>query len=77
MKLSNFPTEPLFSRSGVTVAELKKYIADWPETNRDGEPTEVWVRDGDGYSHPCGVVYPLNVRTMDDGSKTSDLLFEP
>lgn len=29
----------------MTIRELKDFIKDWPETNIDGEPYEVWIGD--------------------------------
>ena len=30
----------------MTIKELKEIIKDWPETTKDGEPTEVWIETG-------------------------------
>lgn len=68
---------PLVSKMGVTVAELKKHIADWPETDAVGEPTEVWLETGHQLSSPCMSIELLNYRMRDDGTHTSDLLFCP
>jgi hypothetical protein len=68
---------PLFSKTGVTVAELKKHIADWPETDAMGEPTEVWLETGRELSSPCMSIELLNHRIHEDGTETSDLLFCP
>ena len=46
--------------NGMTVAELKKRIADWPETDQYGEPTEVWIETGDGESNQVKSIWPLN-----------------
>lgn len=67
----------LVSRMGVTVAELKKHIADWPETDAMGEPTEVWLETGYQLSSPCMSIELLNCRIRDDGTHTSDLLLCP
>lgn len=45
---------------GLTVAEFKKLIADWPETDIDGEPTEVWISTGVNLSSPVVEVSQLN-----------------
>lgn len=66
---------PLYNNSGLTVAELKRHIEHWPETNERGEPTEVWIETGENLSGPCVAVEVLNRRTLEDGSETSDLLF--
>lgn len=44
----------------LTVKELKAFIADWPETDKDGEPAEVWVETGDNLSSPAIEVCKLN-----------------
>lgn len=67
----------LVGDAGLTVAELKRHIADWPETDANGDPTEVWIETGDSISGPCVAVELLNLRTKEDGSSTSDLLFRP
>jgi hypothetical protein len=68
---------PILVRSVVTVAELKAFIADWPETDTNGEPTEVWVETGQDLTSPCTEVWPLNLRIRGDGTPTSDLCFNP
>jgi hypothetical protein len=70
------PLAPI-ARAPVTVAELKRHIANWPETDSMGEPTEVWIETGKKLSSPCMAVELLNYRIKDDGSPTSDLLFCP
>jgi len=52
---------------GVTVKELKDAIKDWPETGRDGEPTEVWIETGWCLTSPVVAVSRLNRRT--DGKR--------
>ena len=32
--------------NGLTVKELKTIVADWPEVDHLGEPTEVWIETG-------------------------------
>lgn len=39
--------------NGITIKELKQYIANLPETNVDGEDFEVWLQSGDNVSSPC------------------------
>lgn len=65
---------PIFRKEGIRVAELKRVVADWPETDAEGEPTEVWNQTGFGLSSPCVSVEILNKRTRDDGSPTADIL---
>ena len=45
---------------GMTVADLKRIIAEWPDEDASGEPTEVWVMTGHGLSSPVVEVCPLN-----------------
>ena len=68
---------PRLIRSCVTVAELKAMIADWPEIDAMGEPTEVWLETGQNLTSPCNEVCPLNYRIREDGTPTSDLCFSP
>lgn len=65
--------QPLIT-DGLTVAQLKRHIADWPEIDASGEPTEVWIQTSRG-SCQCLTIDVLNLRTRDDGTETSDLLF--
>lgn len=59
---------------GISVTELKKCIADWPETNDLGKPTEVWLSTGVFTSSPCVEVITLNVRKASNGSESGDIL---
>ena len=36
----------LYTNNGLTVRELKKFIASWPEEDYLGNPTEVWIETG-------------------------------
>lgn len=65
----------LSNPEGITVAELKQHIADWPEIDNQGLPTEVWICDN-GLSGPCRSVTPLTLRELANGSETGDLLLE-
>jgi len=51
--------------SGLTVAELKELIKDWPETDEHGEPCEVWLGDASGLSNVAVEAVPLNYRKAD------------
>lgn len=47
--------------NGLTVAALKVLLKDWPETDKEGTPNEVWVYDEHaGFSWLVVNVYPLN-----------------
>jgi hypothetical protein len=59
------------SKYGISVAELKRLLNEWPETNHKGVPTRVWLSLDEGLSSPCVKVKPLNPH-----SKTPDLLLE-
>ena len=74
---SRHSVQRIVSRMGVTVAELKKHIESWPETDAMGEPTEVWLETGHQLSSPCMSVELLNCRMRDDGTQTSDMLLCP
>jgi hypothetical protein len=63
--------------NGLTVIELKRLVADWPETDAWGEPCEVWIGSRDGTSNVVREVWPLNRRESEDGTKRwADLLLE-
>lgn len=54
---------------GMTVAELKALVRDWPETDAYGEPCEVWLCDGAGLSNQVRMATPLNMRRSENGAK--------
>jgi hypothetical protein len=45
---------------GMTVRDLKELIKDWPETDKYGEPAEVWVETTPGLSSPVRLATTLN-----------------
>jgi hypothetical protein len=55
--------------NGMTVRELKELILDWPETDENGDPCEVWLCDGKGISNQAKKASSLNARESEDGSK--------
>ena len=55
--------------NGMTVAELKAMVRDWPETDEHGDPCEVWLCDGQGLSNQARMATPLNMRQSADGTK--------
>lgn len=55
VKVSLFP-------GGLTVKQLKEAIKNWPETNEDGNPTEVWIETGWCMSSVVVEITPLNKR---------------
>ncbi len=62
--------------NGMTVADLKEAIKDWPETDEHGDPCEVWICcDSGGMSNIAKSITPLNARGGGDGNpKSADLL---
>ncbi len=70
LRLHDFP-------NGMTVAELKKLVRDWPETDEYGDPCEVWLCDARGLSNQAKRAGALNRRQNDDGSKLwADFILE-
>jgi hypothetical protein len=67
--------ESLYFDDCMTVAQLKAYIDNWPETAENGEPCEVWIGDVNGYTNCVKEASPLNFRYSDDKSTCwSDLI---
>lgn len=58
----------------MTVSDLKRIINDWPEYNSEGEPTEVWIGPDAGFSHSVRSIYPLDIKTDENGNKTADII---
>ena len=56
-----------FDGGVMTVADLKEMIKDWPELDRDGEPSEVWMETGWCRSSPVTTAGSLNFREDEDG----------
>ena len=66
-----------FFQNGMTVAELKELLINWPDTDEYGDPCEVWIGDSQGLSNPVFRAEPLNKRQNEDGSKLwADLILE-
>lgn len=65
-------TSILTFNNGLTVAELKKIVADWPDTDPQGNPCEVWVGH-DGGGNQVHEVSRLNYRKEGD-DEWADLL---
>lgn len=55
---------------GMTVAELKDLIKDWPEKHQDGTPTRVLVDHESVLS-----ISPTNWQGVDSSHPTSDITF--
>ena len=63
--------------NGMTVADLKRIVAEWPETAEDGEPCKVWLSDVSGTSNPVHEARPLDKRQSQDGTRHwADLLLQ-
>ena len=46
---------------GMTIRELKKAIASWPEVNENGDDYKVWIEGKRNFLiNQAGVIYPLN-----------------
>jgi hypothetical protein len=76
------PVPPLQEKrfpNGMTVAELKALVRDWPETDQHGEPCEVWLFDQTrSYTNQAVLASPLNMRRSEDGTKLwADLVLGP
>lgn len=56
---------------GLTVRQLKAYLAQIPELTAVGEEAEIWIETGRGLSSPVIRLSPLNVRET-----TCDVLLE-
>ena len=62
-------------KNGMTVKELKELVKDWPEEDRMGDPTEVWVETGENLSSPVTIAGTLNHRIDDKNAREwSDLI---
>lgn len=64
-------------QNGMTVADLKALIRDWPETDGNDEPCEVWIETGDNLSNMVCVATPLNYRVGEAGKVWADILLGP
>jgi hypothetical protein len=62
-------------KNGMTVKELKEIIKDWPEMDKYGDPTEVWVGHNDNLSSPVRELWILN-HDKCDGQESADLLLK-
>jgi hypothetical protein len=61
--------------NGVTVRDLKAWLADVPDERPNGEPTQVWLETGWCVSNPRRELWPLNGRTEQDGRNSCDVIF--
>ena len=50
----------LLSPSGMTIRELKDWVNQLPDKDKNGEDREVWVETGVGLSSPAIRAWPLN-----------------
>ena len=67
-------TKPVSFPEGMTIAELKAVLEDWPEIDAYGNPCEVWVYVGAGISAPITMAETLNRRQKDAGLEWADLM---
>ena len=56
--------------------QLKETILNWPELDRDDEPSQVWIGSGKNTSRPAFEICILNLRELDEGGRTADLLID-
>lgn len=75
--MSEMTFHPLFLRNpeGLTVAQLKGQLAQWPETDEMGEPLRVWLQFSDGIAVVCSEMAPLDLSC--DGEGDGHLLLLP
>lgn len=61
---------PLYLRNpeGLTVAQLKGWLAEWPEIDETGEPTRVWMKVHGNFAVFIGEVQPMDLRSQGGGS---------
>lgn len=57
--------------NGMTVAQLKRVVADWPETRANGEPCEVWMMDINSFTSS----QVKEVWLLKKEGETADILF--
>ena len=62
--------------NGLTVTELKTIVADWPEVDHLGEPTEVWIETGKSLTSWAVEVGTLNYREGSADLLIRSLAFE-
>ena len=55
----------MYFQDGMTVAELKAMIRDWPENDDNGNPCEVLISDADGFSNQVRIAAPQNMVSKD------------
>ena len=55
---------PLIFPKGMTVKELKEAIKYWPETDTNGDPSEVWMEIDLGVSSQVSSIWNLNQTDM-------------
>lgn len=58
----------------LTVAELRDILKDWPDHDRGGEPSEVWITTGENLSSPVLSLSPLNSNSRNGGAS---ILLDP
>ncbi len=63
-------------QNGMTVKELKEAVLNWPETDENGDPCEVWIGDSDMCANAAKGITPLNHRKSDEGVVWADILLE-
>lgn len=54
------PFNILRSENGITIAELKALVKDLPETDKNGDPYEVWIGNKENTSNVAREIWPFN-----------------
>jgi hypothetical protein len=60
-------------KNGMSVADLKEWLYECPDTREDGSPCEVWIYTKNGKSSQAFSIWRLNVDDFGD----FDILLEP
>lgn len=47
--------------NGITIRQLKEWLADAKEVDENGDDYEVWLETEDGRSSPVTEIWPLNI----------------
>lgn len=67
---------PIETPNGLRVKELREWLAQIPDTNSEGNPSEVWLSTGRNLSSQATGATVLNFRYR-DGQARCDVLLEP
>ena len=62
----------LRNENGITIRQLKEWIKDLPEVDKNGEDYEVWIEMNSGISNIAKTVWSLNEGDILFSSEKSD-----